>query len=426
MLLITGCNNVALTGNDLKIKKVTEYLYEATVDYDINYDIARATFDQFRIKPAACSAVNIGNFTGRNLDWYYDNGAEFVVRTTATENRHASIGITSLTNLPADSVVEGGYHPLFETIPFITLDGINDAGVYVNNFVVGYQQMGQWEMKNDNPDDDMFEMLAPRLILDNCTYLTDVMPIYDKYDWISMQDQCEFHILVKGPRSAEDPTITTAVFELIPFNEGGKNIRKICCISADEKDIALVGGDASRFYKINTDFFAVTNFHFWQFDPSQDRIGRLKTTSERPMGFERFETLDEAGKSAIAVAGGQDNVTDRQMMDIMRRAYYTNTYNLFQPNFWYTDHGPMPTNVELMAATEKEMNPCGDINNLMKGKDNKIFEGVKNAVETWAVRDRNAKQRAIWETLHTAIYDYKNRSLKVNVHEGTVFYEYKL
>ena len=30
----------------------------------------------------------------------------------------------------------------------------------------------------------------------------------------------------------------------------------------------------------------------------------------------------------------------------------------------------------------------------------------------------------LWETIHTTIYNYKERSLQVNVHEGTIYYDY--
>ena len=32
----------------------------------------------------------------------------------------------------------------------------------------------------------------------------------------------------------------------------------------------------------------------------------------------------------------------------------------------------------------------------------------------------------LWETIHTTIYNYKEHSLQVNVHEGTIYYDYKL
>ncbi|MCR4565523.1 MAG: hypothetical protein K5651_05470 [Bacteroidales bacterium] len=427
MWLAAACtSSEGQAAHDFQIKKVTDYLYEATVDYDLDYGVVTPTFENFRIKKGACSAVTIGNLTGRNLDWNYDDGAEFVIRTTKSDKRHASIGVSSLTVLPNEQVEDGKYHKEFEIIPFLTLDGINDAGILVTIFVVGYQQMGPWEMKNDDPSDDMFELLGPRLILDNCAYLSDIVPLYEKYDWLSLGNVDEFHIMVKGPRSSEDKTVTTAVFEQIPYTEGGKTTRRLCCISQDEKNIVLVGNDPARFHKIKEeDFMVIANFNLWKFDPSQDRIGRLKTASPAPMGFERYEDLELAAQTALSVAGSKENVTPSQMQDIMRTAYYSNCYNLLKSNFWYTDRILIPTKEELLAATEDQLNPCGDINKLIKGKDNKYLNSFKEELDTWAHRDRTAKQN-IWETLHTSIYDYENRTLQVNVHEGTIFYDYKL
>ena len=428
MSLAVSCGNASDTrdGHDFQIKKVTDYLYEATVDYDIDYSVVTPTFENFRIKKGACSAVAIGNLVGRNLDWNYDDGAEYVVRTTKTDTRHASIGISSLTALSNELAGDGKYHAEFEMLPFLTLDGINDAGVLVTIFVVGYQQMGQWEMKNDDPDDDMFELIGPRLILDNCAYLSEIVPLYEKYDWLSLSTSDEFHIMVKGPRSPEDNTITTAVFELIPYTEGGKTTRRLCCISQDEKNVVLVGNDPTRFHQIKAeDYLVVANFNLWKFDPSLDRIGRLKTASPSPMGFERYEDLEIAAKTALSIAGSKENLTPLQMQDIMRTAYYSNCYNLIKSNFWYTDCVLVPSKEELLAATPAQRNPCGDINNLIKGEENKFIESYKNDLDTWAHRDRKAKQN-VWETLHTSIYNYADRSLQVNVHEGTIFYEYSI
>ncbi len=412
--------------HNFQVKKVTEYLYETTLDFDFDVTEGQRLSKKHKADLGGCSAVSIGNLRGRNLDWIYANGIECVVRATKTDKRHASIGVASLVNVAEGEAGDGQYHENYELLPWITVDGINDAGVCVNVNVVNYQELGPWEMKTETVDDDISELMYVRLILDNCSNLTEVVPLMEKYDPVSMGTVEETHLMVTGPRSADDPTVTTVVFEQVPYAKDGKNYRRPCCISTDEKDIILVGGDAERFYLSKADPFIMTNFNLWKFEADKDRKGRLLSATANPMGFERYETIEKYAKSALAQAGSKDSLTNFQMQDIMRSVYYTNNFNLCQPNYWYTEEAKgMLTKEEIMNATEEQRNPGGDINKLLKGKDNKYFEHIKNLMQNWKQRDRNTPS-SLWETIHTTIYNYKERALQVNVHEGTVYYEYKL
>ncbi len=421
--LAAGC---ASGSHNFQAKKVTDYLYEITLDDYVDYATAKPAFEKFRPKLGGCSSISIGNLRGRNLDWTYADGVEFVVRTTKQGNRHASVGVITAPFVTSDMLSDGQYHEEFEMLPYTTMDGINDAGICVNLNVVNFQEFGAWQMKTETTEDDMMELMSPRLILDNCTYLTDIVPLMEQYDWFSLGNEEETHLMVTGPRSADDPTLTNAILEYIPFTEDGKTFRKLCCISTDEKDIALVGGDASRFYHSKADVFIMTNFNLWQFDASLDRKGRLLSATEHPMGFERYETIEAAAKRAVSTAGSEENLTSVQMQDIMREVYYSNNYNLDQPNYWYTEESKLTlTKEEIINATDEQRYPCGDINKLIKGKDNKYVNDIEANIKAWASRDRKVKNN-LWETLHTTIYNYADRSLQVNVHEGTIFYEYSI
>ncbi len=431
LLTVTSCGNApkeeSKGQHNIKVTKVTDYLYETTLDYDFDYSKAIEIEKQYGVNaPIACSAISIGNQRGRNLDWIYAANVEVVVRTPKTDNRHASIGVVPLTSISNKTAADGQYHPAYELLPYQTLDGINDAGICINLNVVNYQELGPWEMKTETTDDDMLETTGPRLILDNCASLADIIPLYDKYDWISMGKADETHIMVSGPRTAEDTTYTTVVFEFVPFTEGGKTFRKLCCISTDEKDIAIVGGDASRFWHSKADLFIMTNFNLWKFEADKDRKGRLLSATEHPTGFERYENVEAAANTAIGIAGGRDKLTSVQMQDIMRTVHYSQWYNLFNHNFWYTeDITYIPTKEELINLTDEQRNPCGDINKIFKGKDNQFFNGTKTAIESWAKRDRDAKT-SLWETVQTLIYNYQERSFQISIHESPDFYEFKL
>ena len=335
MLTAVSCSNATkenAQGNqnpDFKVKKVTDYLYEATFENDFDYSLSKAGFEKFRPDLPACSSISLGDFRGRNLDWYFENGAEFVIRASKTDKRHASLAVVSAPFLSNEMAGDGQYHKEFELLPYATMDGINDAGICVNINVVLFQEFGKWQMKTETQDDDMMEFMAPRIILDNCGYLTDIIPVMEKYDWFSVGTDFETHLMVTGPRSADDNTVSTVILEYIPFTEGGKSFLKLCCISQDEKDIAVVGGDKARFYQSKGDIFIMTNFNLWQFDASLDRKGRLLSATEHPVGFERYEILEAAAKSAYEIIGGPDSLTFQHMQDIMYTVNYSNMYNIY-------------------------------------------------------------------------------------------------
>jgi len=429
MLTLASCGNAtkeAAGQHDLKAKKVTDYLYEITMDHEFDYAISKVGFEKFRPQLPACSSISLGKFRGRNLDWYYENGAEFVLHATKTDKRHASLAVVSAPFLSNDVAGDGQYHKEFELLPYATMDGINDAGICVNINVVGFQEFGKWQMKTETQDDDMMEFMAPRILLDNCTYMTDVVPVMEQYDWFSAGSDFETHLMVTGPRSADDKTITSAVFEYIPFTEDGKTFRKVCCISMDEKDIELVGGDAARFFHTKTSHFVMTNFNLWQFDASLDRKGRLLSATAHPMGFERYEILEAACNTAATLLNGTDSLTSQHMQDIMFTVNYSNMYNIYQDNFWYTESFPnLITKEEIINATPQQRSPHGDLNNLIKGKDNKFINGFKETLRQWGNRDRKVKSD-LWETLHTSIYNYETRTLQISVREGAVYYTFEI
>ena len=429
MLTSTSCSNASkedVAGqHNIQVTKVSNYLYETTLDYDYDIDEAKELIEKNEPVMGGCSSISIGNLRARNFDWLYTNGIVVMVRSTKTENRHASIAVSPLVKLDEDIAKDGKYHELYELLPYISVDGTNDAGISINTNVVIRDQLGHWEMKTEATDDDLTELLIPRLILDNCSNLSEIIPLLEKYDWISMP-KYETHMMVTGPRSSDDATVTTVVLEFVPFTEGGKTYRRLCCISQDEKDIAIVGGDAARFWHSKADIFIMTNFHLWHFEADKDRKGRLLSATEHPSGFERYEILEAAANTAFEVIGGPDSLTFQHMQDIMYTVNYSNMYNVYQDNFWYSESMPeLITKEDLINATDKQRSPHGDLNNLIKGKDNCFINGFKETLKSWGNRDRKVKND-LWETLHTSIYNYKTRSLQIGVREGAVYYKYNL
>lgn len=59
------------------------------------------------------------------------------------------------------------------------------------------------------------------------------------------------------------------------------------------------------------------------------------------------------------------------------------------------------------------------------GNRRAFIDFVKNDQATRAKRDRKVKNN-FWESVHTTIYNYEERTIRIAVHEGSDYHEYKL
>lgn len=147
---------------------VAEYLWIA--DYADSYtNEAAAYYDQNRGFGGGCSScVRDGTYM-RNYDWYLDYSAEVIVRMAGSEFRHASIGVATLnTNLTDRMMKEGVSQDMLKVLPGMTLDGINDAGVFANINVTTYNPSNDWPTnKSDSATLNGFGVV--RHVLDNFT-----------------------------------------------------------------------------------------------------------------------------------------------------------------------------------------------------------------------------------------------------------------
>lgn len=152
-------------GAKLPVKSLPKYLHALSFDDPYEAD-AEAWYESLAPEAAgvACSAVRRGGKLFRNYDWTFDNASEFVVRMSAAEGRHASVGVASLGSaLTEDEVMSGVYTPKYRALPGMTLDGINDAGVVAEINVDGGPKTG-WHGTGANA---IHILAAVRWVLDN-------------------------------------------------------------------------------------------------------------------------------------------------------------------------------------------------------------------------------------------------------------------
>lgn len=148
------------------VKPLPKYLHYLSFDDTYPAD-AEAWYESLSPDEmgGACSAVRRGGKLYRNYDWTFDSAAEFVVRMSAAEGRHASVGVASLgAALTEDEVMSGVYSPKYRALPGMTLDGINDAGVVCEINVDGGPKTG-WH--GDADEGGIHILAAVRWVLDH-------------------------------------------------------------------------------------------------------------------------------------------------------------------------------------------------------------------------------------------------------------------
>ena len=265
-------------------KKIADYLYEINyTDYTPDEEGVTHNFTE----AFGCSSVHNGNFYGRNFDFIFNDTPEFIIRVSATENRHASLGVATHYGLREVQMEEGKYDKQLELIPNLTLDGINDAGVIASiNVVPGKEDVG--ELTGTNPEgEDLPAAQSVRFILDNASSAKEAVELLrGRNIFGTAVNNMYLHIMIADSEK-------TYIVEFINNK-----------LVAEEKT-----GDE----QIMTNFY--TN---------------LPELTEHSAGVERYQILQENYAQGDSLVG---------MRDLMARVKYSNAYN-YATEPWYSEALP--------------------------------------------------------------------------------------
>ena len=358
-------------------KKLADYLYY--LEYT-DYAFDPATGENIKTG-FACSSVRNGNFYGRNLDLDYANVPEFVIKVAAkeSEGRYASIGLAAMFEFKADEVDKLSEAQLL-VLPNMTFDGINENGVVMNSNVAPAVDLDFATLLSTNYGKPRIHVMAVvRYVLDHAksaahgVELLKNMDIYGGYGtwwgihWM-LADEKETYIIecIDGELVARNDTdnIMTNFY----VNYAPKTLYA--------KHVAQTGQKvAGKIYK----GFPILTPH--------------------ACGVERYAILkehyEEGGKSAEGMA------------HLMERVKYTLTYEADTNPFWYTEY------------TE------GNLTIAHSPMDFKT--DIQSNIDTYKLHDRNIHPDNFWQTWHTAVYDFANRTLRLNIQEDySKHYDFKL
>lgn len=349
--------NNKIDAKDIHLTKIDDYLYKADFD-NIDYDYGYKYFNNNDVIAVfgACSGIRAGDIFARNYDWLYDNAVEFIVRVPAIEGRHASIGVSSMNekftpNIMADKPIKS----YAKAIPFLTLDGMNDAGLTVSTNVVPAGDKGH-TTEQDNPT-RIYNLMVVRYLLDHAATVDEAIDLFTNELSVYAKDNIELHWLIADANKTYIVEYTDNELQVITNNEG----------------------IMTNFYHTDWDGQLITGF-----DEPEGILPTDTTLTAHAEGIERYEIL-RAAKPSIA-----DVASARSAMAAIK---YTNTYGT---PFWYS---------EAVGNTEK----FGDLT-IYQNKSE--FDDIEDYMKQLYI-DRTRDNPKTWQTVHNSIYDLKNKTLTV-------------
>ena len=353
--------------DSFKVERVEEYLFEAECG-EYSYGAAETFCSVLKPRPgAACTGIRKGDLVGRNFDWVYDESAEFVVRTPAENGRHATMGVASmLTGLEDRAVDSGRISAQYILLPFLLVDGINDAGLACSVNVA--PALDTVPTSGTNPGaEPLCTAYAVRYILDYASDVDEAIGLLENRDLyaITYNDyHFELHWLISDrEKSAVVETVDNEL-RIVVFDNP----------SPEEGDKPVV----------------MTNFFL-----SEDGL------TPHAIGTERYDIVCD-GYGRI---NGEDS-----MLDLLKDVWMTRLYSGELDPFWYSEY-------------YEDLSGYGFGCYSSESDKSEIDEIVRLETELFETGERSG---IVYQTVHTSVYNLKDLTLKVVAQENGEEFVFKL
>ena len=338
--------------------KVANYLYEYEAD---DYgDMPPTVLPGLDRKIAfGCSSVRNGNFYGRNYDFTINETCEFVVRTKATAERpHASIGIANpaFIDITDEMALSGLSDDVLKFIPWMTMDGINDAGLICSSNMVNMIDLDEQHEHTNPGKPQIDDLYLVRTILDNCGNVTEALAFINEHDIVpppvELFGSSDLHLMIADSNS-------TVVVE---FLNGETKIT-------------------------NTNI--TTNLYNFKYENEN-------VFFPHSCGIERYGILKANYESGNSMEG---------MWELLKSVRYSYTYDATMVPFWaseYYEHFPGTS-----TAT-----PAEEILN------NELTQYIINAYQIFSETGTYNPLDGMWFTTHNTTYDMNKRELWLTIREN--------
>ena len=354
----------------VSMTRIGELFYEMVYD-ELDYDYAKSILNFFfpYSTKGSCSGIRNGNYFGRNYDWFYNNDCEFLIKIPRGKDHYASINVASGMGIFTKFFVEKRwYFNIYKALPFIALDGINEKGVACSVNVVPSQDCGITCGTNPESKNNVSVVMLVRYILDHYDSaekaVNDIKNNLNLTGAHSKMFNDELHYMILDEKK-------TFILEII----NNKVVINEC-----PKDVP----------PYMTNFF-VTGC-------KRDKNGHidLKSVTPHSCGIERYDIITDNYNNCNNYDG---------MLDCLKKIKFSNTYNEEMKPFWFTGY--------IHHAEEKGY---GDlvVNDIIEHPER--FDRFKND-NIKSFKNRTRKKGDTYETVHTSIYDIKNKKLFLMIRE---------
>lgn len=362
-------------------RKIETFLYELSYN-NIDYEEAQKYMDERYLPKAFCSAVRNGEYVGRNLDELYDNSVSLIVKVAPSEERYASIGLVSgIPTINRELMETGQYEDILKYAPFYTMDGVNEKGLFAEMNLLN-REGEKGKTFGTTPEIEERErinmLMLTRYIIDNYSSVDEAVEDIRNYVSIYAPETLnyEYHYMLAD---AEKTIILEFVNNEIYVREVG-----------EDKDYPAIN---MNFYAHNVTPDAQTKT-IQRNTSSAPGAHNINGVSSYGMGIERYNIANARYGNANTAEG---------MRLLMRDLFYTKAYTL-ENNKWFTEF------VE------------GDLT--VTSPEERFAQIMSEATEAYNNRDRNNPK--VWQTIHSAVYDIKNKTILVCVQEGDQYHEVAL
>lgn len=334
--------------------KLLPFLWGDTFDAYTEAD-GDAYYAKYKPQEGACSVIRVGDYIGRNYDWFYDNSQSFIVRSPARPGVYKSVGVAQAPAAVTDAGLEAGqYYGQKNYIPYRTLDGINEHGLFVEINVAPILDKGKTTGTNPEGKDTCIPML-PRIILDTCRSVDEAIALIESRNCFATYSDTlaeEYHLFIADGTK-------TRIVEFI------------------ENEVKVVENKYRSFW-------GMTNFHLYD----NETLG----LEPHANGVQRYRVMEQAATG--------DTDADKAL-NAMKDVKYTNWYE-GDERPWYD---------ELAGVYSDELG--GDIHWNASAEDYAaVYEIAYNRY-----LNRSRETGETWHTVHTSVYSMADKAFTVYVQE---------
>lgn len=371
--------------------KLKKYLYSIKYqkyDYSEGYKYMQEHFDplyndsnvnKLNIKLGGCSGIRKDNFVGRSYDFLGNEIASFVVRTQASEGRFATIGtaygIDGLTEDIANSA-ENAHGYL--TLPFTTIDVMNEKGVVITINILNPGQYGKTTGTHYGEEGKtrICALMLPRYLADYAPSAKEAVRMIkedlDVYAPLKNFNE-EVHVMICDKQDSY-------VVEFID------NEAVVMSNTDSSADFGLPNGKCIMTNLYN---YKWTGQYYAGYKGNTEAEIRSTWLTDFAMGLERHEILNN-------MYAGIDSVD--KMWDAVKAVQYTKLYNKGTNPYWYS---------EFTSVTDT----FGKLTIYNKAED---YEGIRDyAIEKYEQRSENE----YWISATANVYNIKDRQMEIISHE---------